>query len=130
MRPPKKKPTAIKLRNWRVAIMRARAHNLWRQTRRRPKLKPFSLTEARRKRLPSCTPWQFIRGACSKSLDGSVAIRAKVPPGASLCCDMASTRNLFPLSVGRRVCDPQSRAAVEARSLEPACREARFRVHR
>ena len=28
MKSPKKKPTAAKLRNWRVSILRARAHNL------------------------------------------------------------------------------------------------------
>jgi hypothetical protein len=57
MRPPKKKPTAAKLRNWRVAIMRARAHNLGtieapdQKAAEAEAVKLFSLTEEQRKRL-------------------------------------------------------------------------------
>jgi hypothetical protein len=57
MRPPKKKPTAAKLRNWRVAIMRARAHGLGivaapdQKSAEAEAVKAFGLSEDVRKRL-------------------------------------------------------------------------------
>jgi len=58
MRPPsKKKATAAKLRNWRVSIMRARAHGLGtaaapdRQSAESEAVKAFGLDEDQRKRL-------------------------------------------------------------------------------
>ena len=57
MKSPKKKPTARKLHNWRVSIMRARAHG-WgtvaasdRQSAEAEAVKAFGLSEDQRKRL-------------------------------------------------------------------------------
>jgi hypothetical protein len=56
-RPPKKKPVGAKLRNWRVAIMRSRAHQLGTvqaqdQTAAEAEaIKAFGLSEDQRKRL-------------------------------------------------------------------------------
>jgi hypothetical protein len=57
MKSPKKKPTAAKLRNWRIAIMCARAHGLGtvaapdRQSAEPEAVKAFGLSEDQRKRL-------------------------------------------------------------------------------
>jgi hypothetical protein len=55
--PPKKKPVGAKLRNWRVAIMRARAHQLGtveapdHRAAEAEAVKAFCLSEDQRKRL-------------------------------------------------------------------------------
>jgi hypothetical protein len=57
MKPPKKKPVGTKLRNWRVAIMRQRAHNLGSiqapdaKAAEAEAVKLFGLSEDQRKRL-------------------------------------------------------------------------------
>jgi hypothetical protein len=57
MKSPKKKPTAAKLRSWRVSILRQRAHNLGTIEAPDAKaaeafaVKTFGLTEEQRKRL-------------------------------------------------------------------------------
>jgi hypothetical protein len=57
MKSPKRKPTAAKLRNWRVAIMRSRAHNLGSieapdaKAAEAEAVKLFGLSEEQRKRL-------------------------------------------------------------------------------
>jgi hypothetical protein len=57
MRPPKKKPTATKLRRWRVSILRSRVHNLGTidapdaKAAEAEAVKLFGLTEEQRKRL-------------------------------------------------------------------------------
>jgi hypothetical protein len=57
MKSPKRKPTAAKLRNWRVAIMRARAHGLGtvaapdRTAAEVEAVRAFGLSEDQRKRL-------------------------------------------------------------------------------
>jgi hypothetical protein len=57
MSPPKKTPTAAKLRNWRVATMRARAHGLGivaapdHKSAEAEAVKAFGLSEDERKRL-------------------------------------------------------------------------------
>ena len=57
MKSPKKRPTAAKLRNWRVSIMRARGQHLGtvaapdRQTAESKALEAFGLSEDQRKRL-------------------------------------------------------------------------------
>jgi hypothetical protein len=57
MRPPKKKPTAAKLRNWRVSILRSRAEYLGivqapdERAAEATALAAFELDEHRRKRL-------------------------------------------------------------------------------
>ena len=57
MRPPKKKPTAAKLRNWRVSIMRSRARYLGtveardERTAEAAAVEQFDLSEEQRRRL-------------------------------------------------------------------------------
>jgi hypothetical protein len=57
MKSPKKKPTATKLRNWRVAIMRSRAHQLGtvraadKNAAEADAVKAFGLSDDQRKRL-------------------------------------------------------------------------------
>jgi hypothetical protein len=57
MKSPKKKPTAVKVRSWRVSILRARAHHLGTVEAPDEKaaeafaVKTFGLTEEQRKRL-------------------------------------------------------------------------------
>jgi hypothetical protein len=57
MKSPKKKPTAAKLRSWRVAIMRARAHGLGtaaapdQKSAEDEAVRAFGLSEDQRKRL-------------------------------------------------------------------------------
>jgi hypothetical protein len=60
MKSPKKKPTAAKLRNWRVSILRNRAEYLGivqaadEGTAEKAAIEAFALDEDRRKRLPGC----------------------------------------------------------------------------
>jgi hypothetical protein len=57
MKSPRKKPTAAKLRNWRVAVMRSRAHGLGivaapdQKSAEAEAVKAFGLSEDQRKRL-------------------------------------------------------------------------------
>jgi hypothetical protein len=57
MKSPKKKPTAAKLRNWRVSILRARAQNLGtveaadEQSAEAAAIELFGLSDEQRKRL-------------------------------------------------------------------------------
>jgi hypothetical protein len=72
MRPPKKKPTATKLKRWRVSIMRARGQHVGtveaesREAAEASSVKTFKLTEEQRKRL---SIWE--RDGC-RSLVGEV----------------------------------------------------------
>jgi hypothetical protein len=57
MRPPKKKPTAAKIRRWRISIMRARGQHIGtveaenREAAEAAAVKAFNLTEEQRRRL-------------------------------------------------------------------------------
>jgi hypothetical protein len=63
MKSPRKKPTAAKLRSWRVSILRQRAHNLGTieapdaKTAEAEAVKLFGLTEEQRKRL---SIWEWL----------------------------------------------------------------------
>jgi hypothetical protein len=57
MRPPKKKPTAAKLKRWRISIMRARGHHLGtvaapdQKSAEDEAIRAFGLSDDQRKRL-------------------------------------------------------------------------------
>jgi hypothetical protein len=64
MKSPKKKPVGAKLRNWRVSILRSRAHHLGtveapdQRAAEAEAVKTFGLTEEQRKRL-SIWEWRW-----------------------------------------------------------------------
>jgi hypothetical protein len=135
MRPPKKKSVGAKLRNSRVAIMRARAHNLGTIDAPDPKaaeneaVKLFGLTEEQRKRL-SIWERDLISPRCAPH--GAMVIfgRQKKPNRSAILPSRAAVP-CYTRPMPRRLPTPDRRRALEllAQCPQEGCSEALMRAH-